>query len=298
MKLNIACKISIVGLLLSVALARGETVQAINFDTSQSTISLNINSDFQLGDHTTGDYDFDGDVDDQARVLSMGTEFNPATEAGYTPGVGQNNSAFYQGVGLALINDTSNAVPDLAINRFGQSSGAVQLGNNPAPENGTLRIAAAYFWKADDFLNGPIELANDAGSIHFEGIQARNQENWNTRILIEAGSKWYVSHSTGVRELTINGATETWHQFDPYSNIFWDGNEGDPVAGSTLGAITSAGIYTQHQYTSTSNGSNPDEGPYYNFYSLSFSGSSIPEPRSYALLVGLAGLCFVMLRRR
>ena len=293
--------------MLSAALAHGETVQAINFDTRvPGTISSNIKSTLQLGGHTTGDYDFDGVEDDQARVLPMGSEFTPWSSSEYTPAAGQNNSVFYQGVGLALMDDVSNAVPDLAINRFGESTSAVQVGNNPAPENGTLRIAAAYFWKADDFLNGPIELANEAGSIQFEGDQARNFTSWNTRVLIEAGNKWYVSGSSDDEDLSINGATEAWYEFDPEANnMFWNDDVASTgqssVAGSTLGAITSAGIYTQYQYTSTSNGSSANQGPYYNFYSLSFSGSSIPsvpEPGPYALLVGLAGLCFVMLRRR
>ena len=288
MKINIACKISIAGLLLSAALAHGAAVQAVNFDASAVLVSSNINSTFKTSGDTLGDYDFDGNADDRASFMPMGTLFAPSTHPLYTPAVGQNNSAIYQGVSLARIDDAVTAAPILDMNRLSDS--AAQVGLNGASASETFRIASAFFWKAEDFLNGSIELADEADSIQFTGGSAG--ANWNTHILIETGEKWYVSDSSNKSTLSLNGATETWYEFDPVAdNMFWDeANKGAGVTGSTLGEITSAGVYIQETYN--------DANPYWNFVSLSFSGTSIPEPVSYALLAGLAGLSFVMLRRR
>lgn len=287
MKIDIACKVSIAGLLLSAALAHGSTVQAVNFDVRAGLSSGTINATKTSGD-TLGDYDFDGNADDRASVLPMGTLFPPAAHPWYIGAVGQNNSAFYQGVGLARIDDAVTAAPILDMNRLAGS--AAQVGLNEASASETLRIASAFFWKAEDFLGGNIELADEADSIQFTGSSAG--ANWNAHILIEAGEKWYVSASSEKSTLNLNGAAETWYEFDPVAdNMFWDeANKGTGVIGSTLGEITSAGVYIQETYSGAK--------PYWNFESLSFSGTSIPEPGSYALLAGLAGLSFVMLRRR
>lgn len=279
---------SLGGLLLSAALVQGQTVTAVNFDASANLTGGNTISGFTPGNDTTGDYDFDGSEDDRATSLTFGTVFNPSNHPNYNPPVGQSDSVFYQGLSLARIGDTATAAPAVALNRM--SSTLVQIGNTAASSSETFRIASAFYWKSEDFLNGSIELANEAASIQFTGSSVAG--NWEAHALIETGGKWYVSGTSKKTTLSINGAAETWYEFDPVGDVmFWDeANKGVGVTGSTLGELTAAGVYFQETYTGST--------PRWHFESLSFSGTSIPEPGSYALLAGLAGLCFVILRRR
>jgi len=274
--------------LLSAALVQGATVQAVSFDASVDiTGDQNINASKTSGD-TLGDYDFDGNEDDRASFMAMGTLFAPSTHLSYDPPAGQNDSAIYQGISIARIDDASTVAPILNMNRLSNSS--AQVGLNAAGNTETFRIASAFFWKSEDFLNGSIELVDEADSIVFTG--SSGGANWNTHALIETSEKWYISDSSQKRTLSINGAAETWYEFDPVANqMFWDeANKGVGVVGSTLGEITSAGVYIQETYS--------DANPYWNFDSLSFSGESIPEPRSYALLAGVLALGAVAVRRR
>ena len=275
-----------VGLLLSVCAARGSVV-AVNFDASVSHLDgvTSLTGYAPSGD-TVGDYDFDGSSDDRATYIPAGTVFAPVNNAKWVHVDGQSDSMFYQGVSIARINDTSVAAPNVSMNRI--STTLIQVGNTAATVSDTFRIASAFYWKTADFLNGKIELANEAGSIQFVGSSVG--ANWYTHALIETGGKWYVSGTQSKSALSVNGATETWYEFDPVGDqMFWDeANKGDGVLGSTLGEISSAGVYVQDTYGNVT--------PRWHFESLSFSGTVIPEPATIGML-GLSAVCILVVRR-
>lgn len=272
------------GLLLSAAAVQGSVV-AVYFDASVSHLSgTSALSGYNPSGDTVGDYDFDGNADDRATYIPMGTVFAPVVNAKWVLVAGQSDSMFYQGISIARIDDTSTAAPDVSMNRI--STTLIQVGNTAATVSETFRLASAFYWKSADFLNGKIKLADEEGSIQFAGSSVG--ANWYAHALIETGGRWYVSETQNKTALNVNGATETWYEFDPVAdNMFWDeAGKGAGVLGSTLGEITSAGVYIQETYSGVT--------PRWHFESLSFSGTAVPEPATIGLLgLGAAGMLLV-----
>lgn len=286
MKKLVAYGVMVAGLFLSAAMVQGSVI-AVNFDASVSHLdgTTALGGDLPSGD-TVGDYDFDGSSDDRATYVPMGTVFAPVDDAKWVHVAGQSDAMFYQGVSIARINDTSVAAPNAGLNRI--TSTLVQVGHTAATVSETFRLASAFYWKSEDFLNGKIELVDEAGSIQFVGGSVGL--NWYTHALIETGDKWYVSGTQGKVTLSVNGATETWYEFDPVGDqMFWDeANKGAGVLGSTLGEVTSAGVYIQETYSNVQ--------PRWHFESVSFSGTAVPEPATIGML-GLGAACMLFVRR-
>jgi hypothetical protein len=276
----------VAGLWLSTAVVRGSVI-AVNFDASVNHLdgTTALGGYASSGD-SVGDYDFDGSSDDRATYVPMGTVFAPVLNAKYVPVAGQSDTMFYQGVSIARIDDVSSAAPAVGLNRI--TTTLIQVGNTAASASETFRIASAFYWKAEDFLNGKIKLADETGSIQFTGSSV--SANWYAHALIETGGKWYVSDTQSKSALSVNGATETWYEFDPVANnMFWnEAGKGDGVLGSTLGEITSAGVYFQETYSGLT--------PRWHFESLSVSGTAVPEPATFGML-GMGALCMLFFRR-
>lgn len=84
----------------------------------------------------------------------------------------------------------------------------------------------------------------------------------------------------------INGLTNTWHSIDVTTQVI-----SDLIQGHTFSVFTFSQKSNSDLYFRSSSYNDPSFHP-------TLSATHIPEPRIYALLVGLASLAFVVHRRR
>lgn len=229
-------------LIVGLSVAYGGQV-AVDFGGKYSERS--INSSKRLT-HVTGDFDFDGAVNDRAAVVEFGSVFSPPKHGSWNELDDKSNGPIYQGLSAALLGE-----PDVDLENIMSraSMGRLQLGAKCPGQ--TVRLATAIYWEAEDFLCSGKEtvlapLANEPKSL--KASFKHNGAKPLARFLIQAGGKWYVSADCCYgNSFKANGATALWHEFDPVANqLFLDEkNLGPSVAGSTLGNVTAAGLYGQ-----------------------------------------------------
>jgi len=165
-------------------------------------------------------------------------------------------------------------------------------------EGSELSLHLAVLFKQEDWLSGHQSGANSVTGL---SLSTNAFSAGTGRFLVQIGGDYYVSNSTvivsGAQTLELDVADlllETWAEYDPNSNLNFD--QSATFAALNLNDVTAAGFYIERDSWTGSSGPTP--------YGLgidafSISGTTIPEPSSMAVMLGLVG--FVMsgcLRRR
>ncbi|MFA5687609.1 MAG: hypothetical protein WC959_00420 [Kiritimatiellales bacterium] len=218
-------------------------VLAVDFGANYSDVEQNVS---KAGTSTeTGDYDFDGNMNDRRRFRPIDTPFiaiNTKIHAEIK------NSVFYGGYQVANFNSTDN-VGNVNYYRYHAGKKALQISNKAGISD--MGLAFSPHVKKADFLNGLSAIENlrfentaDSVSINVELLNGGKM----TRALVKNGTNWYVSR----RELTVagkfklNGYTETWYPYDPAKNQFFNtASPGTGVFGAELTDIQAFGILMQ-----------------------------------------------------
>lgn len=225
--------------------------QAVDFGADYTKSNLNATTTPTL---TTVDADFDGQVDDRAAVVTLGTVFSPPTLSGWTTPVGKSGAVIRHGISLANLNSGTN--PSIQLNRI-NAADVIQVTNGVG--TGAMRMATAFYWERQEFLNGldtaePLSFvdAGDSAQATLVNAGAATAEDGRaSRLLVRSGGIWYVSGSTfngTAGSLAFNGRTETWYRFEPAAGtLFWNSTApGNPFSGTELDEITAVGVYSQH----------------------------------------------------
>jgi hypothetical protein len=227
----------------SVGSVQAQQVLAVDFGGPYAEVSINSSKKIT---YATGDCNFNGQENDRVSKVEFGSIFSPPRTGNWKTQKGKSNGTIYCGLSLAALGNPSMDLTDM-MSRVG-SDGRIQLGGKAA--GATLRMAAALYWTVKDFLCGEdlVRLADAAGSMRAE--VKNNGAPPSTRFLIQSGGVWYVSadRSFGASAtLRSNGATASWHKFDPASNHLFLNEEdlGAAIPGSEIGPLTAIGIYAQ-----------------------------------------------------
>ncbi len=194
-----------------------------------------------------GDYDFGANaVDDYAARREITDAFITINNVN---GLTNKTTVFFSGAQYVNF-DNSVTAPVVTQNNYKWRglSDTLQI-TFDANATANSGMAFAPYVKKADFLNGfdsvteTFGFEDAADSVSF----AVGGEAGMARALVLNGSDWYVSDTSQASgSLSVNGYTETWHPYDPVSNLFLDeGNLGSGVAGSTLTDIQAAGVLMQ-----------------------------------------------------
>jgi hypothetical protein len=257
----------------------------VGIDFGGNYSSANINS-AKTETYSSGDFDFDGSADDRVSKVAFGSVFTPPNSANWTNIAGKSNGTIYHGISLAILNKTNN--PAIGFDRLAGTvvNDRIQIGGGTTGETNSL--AVALYWNSTNFLNGgSAALADETNSLSVTlngtGVAP------SVRFLVQAGGQWYVSATSNTASFSINGATASWYAFDPAANaMFLDtANLGTAVSGTSLGAITAAGVYAQTmKYTGGSSLFGMD----------AFKLTVVPEPATIGML-GLGAISILICRR-
>jgi hypothetical protein len=251
----------------------------------------------------TGDYDFDGTADDRRLYRPIGTQIlNTLSVNPFAGGSGDGKTTVYR-LGAQLANLNTSTDPALTSFRFEASLDGVRLiANNP---NIDRKMAYALTVDKDDFLVGSsgsetVSFLNSGTSMSVNLRTLTSDGDGNARFIVQDGSNWYVSqtatNSTSGDAWSLNPFTESWHTYDPSTNLFLDTTSlGGTVLGSTFTDIQSWGVLMQTD-TSTSSASNTT--PWFQADQLFLDATVIPEPSSLLLLLtAMGGLSVLRLSR-
>ena len=243
---------------------------------------------------------FEGENDTS---LNTGTSSNPTVGADYyNSNTGRNpvffaNSVNTQGTGtsFSIANDFTADSVDYDIITF----------NISADSNVSNRASALVMWtKAGDgsfgFLNG-----GDSNDVTLSSLSATGNVNsvanssFETRFVIQLGSTYYISEdlgrfgtgNQGYTTLSIADVTAAaWSAYDPVTNFTT--TIGSTVTLSDFSDLNAVGLYYDRDVTGTNRFSN--------LYLAGFEaqGTVVPEPSSFALLLGAVTMALVATRRR
>jgi hypothetical protein len=273
-------------------------IRAVDFGGDYT--SSNINNTTPAGSgYATGDYNFDGSSDDRAYIRPFGSEASFTGSDSFTTPTGKSGAFINYGISYANIGSLSDPANN-GLNRI-TSSDSIQATSGAGTS--AMRMASAWYWQKASFLNGlnvasGISFADQSGSLFASINNTGTPTTGNqraSRFLVQSGGQWYLSESFSTATdgtLSINAATSNWYVFDPTANaLFWDVTKpGGTVIGSLLTDITAIGIYTQHQLFDGTSGSAAVQG------FSSFEATVVPEPSSFALLLG-AIVALAIIRR-
>lgn len=142
------------------------------------------------------------------------------------------------------------------------------------------------------FLNG-----YDSAPATLESINSSWTTNGGTAsaettlyFIIRLGSSFYATGGDSLAASTdlLDPASATWFNYDPLTDIEAIGTE---AALANFDNLTAAGVLTTFDYTSAS-------AIYINAEMGEFQVNVIPEPHTYALIAGFAGLLIAIRRRQ
>lgn len=227
----------------SAGAVQAQQIFAVDFGGPYAEASINSSKKIT---YATGDANFNGQENDRVSKVEFGSIFSPPRSGNWKTQKGKSNGTIYCGLSIAALNNPSMELTDMMVRAGGD--GRIQIGGK-AP-GVTLRMAAALYWTAKDFLCGEdlVRLADAAGSMRAE--VKNNGAPPSVRFLIQSDGVWYVSADRsfgGSATLRSNGATASWHRFDPASNhLFLNEKDlGPAVPGSEIKTLTAIGIYAQ-----------------------------------------------------
>ena len=195
--------------------------------------------------YENGDFDGDSLIDDRRGYNPMSTSFPTGSDDN---NVGT-NLAFNAGSQVTYF-DLISADPLRGIYRFfGRNidTDSHQVGTGATADGVGQTFTYAPNISKENFLNGfdnPVfDLSfRDADSIVIDTIKQKGDPH-TFHAIVKNGSDWFISASsqTNTGVLTINGYTETWHPYDPDTNLIIPVLTGG-VAGSTLTNIQAVGM--------------------------------------------------------
>ena len=196
-------------------------------------------------DVETGDFEFGANAtDDSATRQLIEKDFLTIPFAG---GATPNKTVTFS-AGAQYVNYDSLTSPAVTQGSYKWSGAtpALQINFDTAVATGVSGMAWAPYVKKANFLNG---YDDDEFTLSFEDVADSVQTTTGgaadmARVLVQNGSAWYVSATSTVGALSLNGATETWYPYDPSATLFLDeSNLATGVLGSTLTNIQAAGVF-------------------------------------------------------
>lgn len=280
---------------ISAASAFAAPVTSVHFESTHGTnINSGLRHSFNSGvwTDTVGDFNGNGTSNDYSRLLPLSTSgaFISVSET-----IAGRNTVVH--AGAQTINYEATEHSDFDMFRYA-SNGNLQARVPTTVNTEELGFAFAPHVRKSNFMNGAdaldnVRFANQADGFRMtftlSGTGARSAS-----LLVQAGSDWYVSEAfsnsnTANSTLSVNPYTENWFLLDPASLMYTGSTS---VLGSSLTDIQSLGVIMRN----TVDGSDISQDKMHNV--REFSAVVIPEPATVALLAGLAGLGFAILRRR
>jgi len=275
-------------------------IRAVDFGGDYTSNNINNTTPPDSG-YATGDYNFNGSSDDRAYIRPFGSEASFTGSPNFVTPTGKSGGVINYGISYANIGSTNDPATT-GLNRI-SSSDIIQASSGGGAGTSAMRMASAWYWQKPSFLNGlssatGLSFADQNGSLFASINNNLNPTAGNeraSRFLVQSGGQWYLSTSsfTGTTgTLAINASTATWYSFDPAANaLFWDvRNPGSTVTGNTFTDITAIGIYTQHELFDGTATTSAVQG------FSSFEATVVPEPSSFALLLG-AIVALAIIRR-
>lgn len=221
-------------------------------------------------------------------TLDLGTPSNPTVGSSYYSDSTDANPVFYA-ASLWTYDGTpaaGNFVWRVDPTATGQITTSINTGVASDPL--TSSIQSIYIWQKENFLNG-----GDANPVALNDITLNTGVNGGAgslRFVVQNGSNWYVSDSTTTQDLSLSSFTTSWYDYDPVED-FTDFT--GAIAGVTTNDftdVTAVGLWMDKTAT----------GQYIvrTFQSIDVDATVVPEPSTYAMLVGFAALTLVYTRRR
>lgn len=278
----------------------GAQMTAVNFGADYTSTNINAAIAPTVADV---DADFDGNSDDRAATVAFGTEFSPPNSSSWTTPSGKSGAVIRHGASVGLLDWNSGTDPEASIelDRI-NADDIIQVTNGAGTTN--LRMASAFYWEKSSFINGAdgagaLSFANEAASISIDFVNTGTPTNPGGRVsraLVQSDGSWYVSDevfggTTGTLE--FNGSTTDWYDFDPQTDtLFLDEDSlGSSISGTALNDINAMGLYSQMQLI---------DGSSKNAVIQGFNGmevTMVPEPSTYALVIGVMVLGLAVRRR-
>ncbi len=162
-----------------------------------------------------------------------------------------------------------------------------------------LSLQSAFIFQQADFASG-----HTAGSNTITSLSVKSNSfgaAFVGRFIVEVGGAYYVSNSTASfsssATTTLDGApltAETWATYNPITDLNFD-QDTATFAALALNDVTAVGVYIEaDSYTGT--GNSPFAVGFDNF---TVQGTTtVPEPETFALIIGLGALGGAIIRRR
>ncbi|MGE9295337.1 MAG: PEP-CTERM sorting domain-containing protein [Puniceicoccales bacterium] len=174
--------------------------------------------------------------------------------------------------------------------------------------NSDLSLAGVYLFKQEDFASGL-----NVGSVQLDGLAMDttgfinadgSAGDFDGRFLVQIGNgNYYLSQTTfnlnqNSGSFSLNGTAledELWAVYNPATSLNFD--SGSSIFGSlSLTNVTAVGLYFENDAWAGTGASGTAYG--LGIQSFSATGSSIPEPATTSLMIGVGGLLLLGLRRR
>lgn len=282
------------------ALSAQSAITAVHFGGNYGG---NSNSPIPGSQHIfidSGDFNNNGSATDTRQILPIDSSPYFIQLAALE---GRNNRIH---AGAQIVNFDDAANPGFQLFRYNGSANSLQVSN--AAGTSSMGIVFAPHVRKADFLNGAdsmtsLTFANQeagfTGDFSFSG-GATGDGIRRARLLVQAGDDWYISQSTvggATSALSLNPYTELWYPYNADTNLlYWEATadipEGSSLAGSLLEDIQAIGVVLMN---SQFDGSSVNA---VQLQTTGFSAVLIPEPRVYALLMGLAALALIRFTKR
>jgi hypothetical protein len=228
--------------------------------------------------------------------------FDPTASGRFTNTVwGTNNIPWFSGGAQAQANNPDPALPPAVMGFFFQGNVgsreviAYARDNDAAPDYGFV-LNNLLVWDKSQFING-----GDASTVSFSSL-SMNVKVFNTsvatdglRFVVKNADQYYLSQSlftVSSGTISVTG-TQQWATFNPTATDFVMPNAGSltfSTPSSSLTNVTQVGLASSTTRTAFSGGLTFDQ--------FSFSGTLVPEPSTYAMLLGGGGIGAVALLRR
>jgi hypothetical protein len=213
--------------------------------------------------------------------------FNLTTAA--SPGSGYTGPVFYSGINITNTGTSAVRVNPSGNQRVTNSGTAdlIRFGLSGDGQTATETLIGSYNYALALALPSAYNLTGL--SITFS--RPNNSVNDVGRLLISNGTDWYVSNTTlNAGTLNPNFGTETWSTFNTSTLT---------ATAATLALpsdITYVGFYLAGTYNRNGNVATSAIFEELNISNITFTGVAIPEPSTYALILGGLG-ALVVLRR-